>query len=120
MAADSTPFAVAIEWLDQSTAVVVVSGEVDMASGPAFERALEDAISERRTPRLLVDLSSVSFIDSTGLTALVRALERQRWAGGSLAIVSDDSRVAALLNVARLDRVLRRFPTRDAAVAALE
>jgi anti-sigma B factor antagonist len=116
---DRLRFAVAIERLGPSTAVVAVSGEVDMASARGFESALEDAVSERSTARLLVDLSRVTFIDSTGLTALIHALERQRWSGGTLALVSDDSRIAGLLEVSRLDRVLHRYPTRQAALAAL-
>ena len=89
-----------------------------MASAPSFETALEDAVFEHSAAQLLVDLSRVTFIDSTGLTALIHALERQRWSGGTLAIVSDDSRVAGLLEVSRLDRVLLRYPTRNAALAS--
>jgi anti-sigma B factor antagonist len=112
-------FAVTFESMEPSVAVVTVSGEVDMATAPDFEAALENAVREQDAAALLVDLTGVSFIDSTGLTALVHALERQRWSGGTLAIVSDDRRVATLLEVSRLDRVLRRFPTREAAVASL-
>jgi anti-sigma B factor antagonist len=98
--------------------VVAVSGDVDLSTAPDFEDELSRAIETGLGGPLIVDLSDVTFIDSTGLNALVRAFERQRLAGSSLALVSDDSRVAMMLEVTRLDRVLRRFPTRGEAFAS--
>ena len=99
--------------------VVVVTGDVDLGTAPDFEDALSRAVEERLGSGLVVDLSGVTFIDSTGLNSLVRALERQRLAGSTLALVSDDSRVAMMLEVTRLDRVLRRYRTREEALAAV-
>jgi anti-sigma B factor antagonist len=112
------PFVVSIESADPATSIVVVEGNVDMAVAAEFTRALTEAIEER-ADSLLIDLTSVTFIDSTGLNALVHAFERQRLFRRGFAIVSDDSRLAMMLEVTRLDRVLKRFPTRDQALAAL-
>jgi anti-sigma B factor antagonist len=100
-------------------AVVTVTGDVDLGTAPDFEDELTRAVGEQLGTGLVVDLSAISFIDSTGLNALVHAFERQRLAGSSLALVSEDRRVAMMLEVTRLDRVLRRYPTRDEAMAAV-
>jgi anti-sigma B factor antagonist len=102
-----------------TTTVVEVQGDVDVGTAPVFEDELGRAVENGIAKALVVDLSGVTFIDSTGLNALVRAFERQRLAGSELALVSDDSRVAMILEVARLDRVLRRYPTRAEALAAV-
>jgi anti-sigma B factor antagonist len=119
MTGHTARFAVGSEQLDDQTVVVNVSGEVDIGTAPEFEDELARAVEDRLRSALVVDLTGVGFIDSTGLNALVRALERQRLVGSSLVLVSDDSRVAMMLEVTRLDRVLRRYRTRDEALAAV-
>jgi anti-sigma B factor antagonist len=112
------PFVVSVDNVDPDTSIVVVRGSVDMAVAAEFSAALTEAIEER-DGSLLIDLTAVTFIDSTGLNALVNAFERQRWSGRGFAIVSDDNRLAMMLEVTRLDRVLKRYPTRDQALATL-
>jgi anti-sigma B factor antagonist len=112
-------FGLVTEPVDSAT-VLTVSGEVDMGTAPDFEEELARAVDQGLGGGLVVDLSNVSFIDSTGLNALVRALERQRLSGGSLALVTDDSRVAMMLEVTRLDRVLARYGTLGEALSAVE
>ena len=120
MSGTARRFGVSTEPLSGTVTLVTVLGEVDVGTAPEFEDELARAVDQGLGDGLVVDLTSVTFIDSTGLNALVRALERQRLAGGSLALVSDDARVAMMLEVTRLDRVLARYPTRDAALAAVE
>ena len=120
MTGEITPFGVTTQWVGRSTVVVEVTGDVDVGTAPAFEDELGRAVEDGLSTALVVDLSRVTFIDSMGLNALVRAFERQRLAGSELALVSDDSRVATILEVARLDRVLKRYPTLPEAVEAVE
>lgn len=51
-------------------------GELDLASGPTLDRALRQARSDRRS--VLLDLSALTFMDSTGLNLLVQAARRAR------------------------------------------
>jgi anti-anti-sigma factor len=99
--------------------IVAVGGDVDIASAPEFEDALAHALDDDAAAGVVVDLTRVTFIDSTGLSALVRAFERYRWSGRELALVSDERRVAIMLEVSRLDRVLKRYPTRGEALSAI-
>ncbi len=60
---------------DPQAAVISVCGEVDLATAPALRETLLPAI-EQRTGRVVVDLSEVSFMDSTGVHVLVEAHHR--------------------------------------------
>jgi anti-anti-sigma factor len=104
---------------DDGTRVVNVAGEVDMGTGPAFQRGLLRAIGASRGG-LIVDLTRASFLDSSALTSLVNAFDELRQkSGGSLAIVATDPRMRALFEVARLERDFLIFSTRGQALAAL-
>lgn len=112
-------FSIAPDWAGHRAAVLAVSGEIDMASAQDFENALAEAMAHGERTALVVDLSGVTFIDSTGLNALVRAFERHRWAGYGFTVVSSDRRVAMMFEVSRLDRVIPRYDTRRKALAGL-
>jgi anti-sigma B factor antagonist len=67
------------------TLLVVLSGELDLASAPDLERELQ--AGEQIAPtRLVIDLSGLGFMDSTGLQALLRARERANEAGYALSL----------------------------------
>ena len=60
---------------DGDAVIIVLQGELDLASAPDLERELKDA--EATSPnRVTIDLSGLGFMDSTGLQALLRARER--------------------------------------------
>src|SRR3954454_11009348 len=104
---------------DNEATVVNVTGEIDMETGPAFQRGLLRAIGASRGG-LIVDLSQATFLDSSALTSLVNAFDHLRHAGGgTLAIVASDPRMRALFEVARLERDFLIFSTRDQALAAM-
>lgn len=67
-------------------AVLEVSGELDIATVKALRAALDDALRSG-APRLLVDLTGLFFIDSTGCRELVRAAKSARRAGGAVELV---------------------------------
>jgi anti-anti-sigma factor len=102
-----------------ATTVLNVTGEIDMQTGPAFQRGLLRTIGASRGG-LIVDLSRASFLDSSALTNLVNAFDHLRMkGGGTLAIVASDSRMRALFEVARLERDFLIFSTREQALAAM-
>src|SRR4051794_15406549 len=104
---------------DGDTTVVNVTGEIDMAAGPAFQEGLLHALGAGRGG-LIVDLSDATFLDSSALTSLVNAFDSLRkQGGGKLAIVATDSRMRALFDVARLDRDFEIYETRADALAAV-
>ena len=100
------------------TAVIAPEGEIDIAQMADFRAALADAADEE-TPRLVVDLSNVSFIDSSGLGALVETHNRLRRDRRQLAVVAPaGTAVTVLINLSGLRERLAIFDTLDAAVSS--
>lgn len=95
--------------------LVVVAGEVDVATAPALRDQLDGAI-DRGTPWLVVDLSSVSFIDSTGLGVLIGASKRMEEDGGSLRLVVAEPRILKLFEITGLLDLFTIVPSRDQAL----
>lgn len=89
------------------------AGRLDAASAPVLQGALAAALAEEET-HLLVDLSAVEFLDSTGLGVLVGGLKAARKAGGDLRLASPSPPVARLLRLTTLDRVFRVLESAEA------
>ncbi|MBF6302141.1 STAS domain-containing protein [Nocardia amamiensis] len=92
--------------------VVIVHGEVDMASAPQLGAALEEA--QRGGKPLVVDMSEVDFLGSAGLSVLLVASEAQQ---ARLRVVASDA-VRRPIELTALDELLSVFPSLDAALAA--
>lgn len=97
--------------------VVRVAGEIDVYTVPALRDRL-DAVIDRGEHDLVVDLSEVTFMDSTGLGVLVGRLKLIRAAGGSMRLVSAQDRVLKVFAITGLDKVFEIYPTVDEALAA--
>lgn len=67
---------------------VVVDGELDLASAPGLDAALDACLGHEPLSGVVIDLSPCTFIDSTGVRSLVRFAESARGAGAALSIVS--------------------------------
>jgi anti-sigma B factor antagonist len=80
--------------------VLAVSGEIDLATAPTIEGELLDVEKAHRL--VAIDLSQVSFVDSTGLRVILGADSRLRDAGGRLLIVQGPSQVRRLFEVTGL------------------
>lgn len=80
------------------TVVVAVSGELDLASGPALEEELR-GISGDGTQLVVVDLRSLDFMDSTGLSILLQAHQRLASEGCEMSLVKGSAQVQRLLDL---------------------
>ncbi len=97
--------------------VVSLGGEIDVYTAPFVRERLDEAVREGRT-NLIVDLTQVRFLDSTGLGVLVGRLKLTRSRGGSLRLVGSEDRVLKVFSITGLDKVFEIYPTLDEAVAA--
>lgn len=98
--------------------LVELTGEVDLYTAPRFKEDVVALIDEGVT-ELIVDLSGVTFIDSTALGVLISGVKRLHDSDGRLLVVAGSKPVVRILSITGLDRVLSVFDTREAAVAGV-
>ncbi|MCU0757206.1 MAG: STAS domain-containing protein [Xanthomonadales bacterium] len=89
--------------------VVSVGGEVDLSWSPKLRKAILDALASKQP--VAVNLSQVSYIDSSGIAALVEGFQQARGKNQRFALIAISSAVRAVLELARLDRVFPIYPT---------
>lgn len=97
-------------------AVLAVTGELDVATAP---RLRQEAVrlSAAGNNNLVVDLSGVDFLDSTGLGVIVGVVKRVRTHGGELAVAGAENHVRKVFEITRISDVLPMFASRDEACA---
>ncbi|MDT4939105.1 MAG: anti-sigma factor antagonist [Pseudonocardiales bacterium] len=98
--------------------VVTVRGEIDVYSAPALKDALIELLAPE-IPAVVVDLTEVGFLDSTGLGALVAARTSATDSDARLPIVSDRDRILKLFRITGLDAIFEIYPSVEAAVTAV-
>lgn len=101
---------------DRGCAVVAVAGELDVYSVPRLQSELRRVMATGRFT-VVVDLTDVAFMDSSGLGVLVSAHKRMLAVRGTLRVVTDQPLVLKLLRITSLAGVLAVYPTLDAALA---
>lgn len=97
--------------------IVALEGEIDLHESPHVRESIVPLI-DQKLPKILIDLTGVSYIDSSGLAVLIDAMQRVQSYGGKLALFGIRDSVRNIFEIARLDQVFRIFPTKDAATAA--
>jgi anti-sigma B factor antagonist len=101
---ESTPFDATID-IQDTTAVVSITGEVDLSTAPLLRKSLYSALDDGAL-RLILDFAGVSFIDSTGLGVIVGALKRVSESGGTLAVRAPIRPTRRVFEVTGLDRII--------------
>ena len=119
MAFTEPEFQLQEEDLDERTHVIAVSGEIHVTTAPEFSQRLNDAISAG-TRGVVIDMSGVEFIDSTGLSVLLNGLRRVTRSDGRLALVVTNPTVLRLFEITKLDSTFDIQPTVEAAVARVQ
>ena len=97
--------------------VLPLEGEIDLNVSPRIAASLA-AMIEQKPARLVVDLSRVTYIDSSGLAVLIEGMQNMEAYGGKFALAGLRENVRAIFEIARLDQVFIIFPRVDAALAA--
>ncbi|WP_369185467.1 STAS domain-containing protein [Streptomyces sp. Y1] len=96
--------------------VVPLFGDLDDFAAPEL-RKLFDVLIDGGEPRLVVDLTAVGFVDSTGLNALLGAARRVRDAHGALRLAGAAPRVRDVVELSGVTAVLPLYPDVAAACA---
>jgi anti-sigma B factor antagonist len=97
------------------TRLVELQGELELETAPLFKKRLgEDVLSETR--RLIVDLSNLRFMDSTGMRTLLQLQQRVLLSGGKLSLVCANPGILRAFEVAGLLRTFDLCRTLDDAL----
>jgi anti-sigma B factor antagonist len=98
------------------TVVGVNAEELDLSNADDFKREITPVLAE--TPRLVLDLSRVQFVDSNGCGAILWCLKQVTAAGGDLRLCEVNRPVRTVFEMIRLHRICEILPTREEAVKA--
>jgi anti-anti-sigma factor len=98
-------------------AVIVVAGEIDMASAPTLEAAVADVVAEDPAG-VIFQLSAVDFMGSVGVRILVET-QQKTGAADRFAVVTNGAVTRRPIELAGLEETLSLYPTLDEAVTAL-
>ena len=89
--------------------ILAVSGEVDLSTSPELDEAVVGAIAEGLN-HLTIDLANVSFLDSSGLSVIIKALKRSREISAQFDVVAANERVLKVFAITGLDSVVTIYP----------
>ena len=98
------------------TGILALEGDIDMHRSPEVKETLEPLIAQK-VPRILVDFSAVTYIDSSGLATMIETLQRIQSYGGKFAMFGLRESVRSVFEIARLDQIFRLFSDEAAALA---
>jgi anti-sigma B factor antagonist len=103
---------------DGRAAILEVQGEVDLYSSPKMREALV-GLTDAQSPAVLVDLSRVEYMDSSGVATLVEGLQRARQYGGHFILAGLPPAIRDVFRFARLEKVFSIYEDVGAALRSL-
>jgi len=107
-----------IERSGNGLSVIALAGELDLSTIPRLEDRLLHELHDPES--VIVDLSQLIFIDSSGIGLLIKAHRAMNGAGGINIVVAEGSQVERVFDIAGIGVTLPLFPDRDEAITALE
>lgn len=105
--------------LNGTTLAVKVNGEFDIMTAEEFKRTVDVFLDGRHARSLLVDLSGVTFIDSSGLGAILGRYKKVEQQKGKMVIACPKAQVKKILEVSGIDKVVRIYNDRQSAWSQL-
>lgn len=100
------------------TLVVRPTGRLDLIAAPELREVVAKSVADG-VVKVVVDLSEVDFLDSSGLGALVTGLKATRQAGGNLRIAAAQEQALVVLELTMMQQILQPYATIDAALEAM-
>src|SRR4030095_14141286 len=104
---------------EDGVTIFALSGAIDLHYVPTLCSLVQSKLNER-CPALIVDLSAVDFIDSTGLATLIEYHRDAAAHGGIFSLAAINPNLKAIFDVVQFDKVLAIFPTVAEAKSAIK
>lgn len=106
-----------IEIKDKVTMLRLDEQRLDTAIAAELKTQLISLINEH-SPKMIVDLKSVEYADSSGLGAILFGIRQARDIGGACKLINLNNRVLSLIRIAKLDHVIEAFDNEKEALAS--
>jgi len=100
------------------TVIFDLSGDMDLGNTPAVRKAFLREVRENRVPRVVINLSRVRYIDSSGVASLVEALKASRDVGSRLILIGLSGSAREVLQLSRLLKIFEIYDNEEEALAA--
>ncbi len=102
---------------DDKTTIFDVSGDIDFANSPEIRQSVLHEIREARVPRVVVNLSQVPYIDSSGVATLVEGLKASRDLGSRFILFGLSTSAREVMQLSRLNKVFEVYDNEEQALA---
>ena len=102
--------------LDKIT-IFDISGDIDLSTSPDLRKPLLRELRELRTPRVVLNLKAVRYIDSSGVASLVEGLKASRDVGSRFILFGLNTTVREVLQLSKLVRIFEICESEEQAVA---
>jgi anti-sigma B factor antagonist len=102
--------------LDKIT-IFDISGDIDLSTSPELRKPLLRELRELRTPRVVLNLKAVRYIDSSGVASLVEGLKAARDVGARFILFGLNTTVREVLQLSKLVRIFEICESEEQAVA---
>lgn len=102
--------------LKQDTLLVRLQGELDLSVVDAIRKSLDDGLDKNHVRHLVVNLSCVSFIDSSGLGVILGRYKRLSQQGGRVSLVGAQPQVRRVLSLSGLLTVMKEYVSEEEAL----
>ncbi len=97
--------------------IVILSGRLDTATAPSFDAEMAPLLDTPR-PRILVDLSGVSYISSAGLRSILQLVKHTAAQGGRLGLFAASPHILEVIEISGFPSLLDVYPDRESALNA--
>jgi anti-sigma B factor antagonist len=97
--------------------IIDITGDIDLSSSPDLRKVLLRELKEKKTPRVIVNMSKVRYIDSSGVASLVEGLKASRDTGMRFALVGLSKGAREVLQLSRLIKIFEIHDNEEQALA---
>lgn len=93
-----------------------VEGEIDINSSPAIKKSFDKLISTK-APKLVINLSKVTYVDSSGLATLVEILKNMKSYGGRMRLTNLSPKIKSLFEITKLEKLFEILGDEEEAIS---
>lgn len=102
--------------MNKDIMVCHIDGDIDITSSPDIKKTFDKLIAQK-TPRIIVNLARVTYVDSSGLATLVEIFKNMKTYGGKLRLAGISPKVKSLFEITKLDRLFDIMNSEEEALA---